>query len=334
MKKIVFVVLMMPLFLGCSKNRLKVDVSDIEADVKITRLEKLMFEKDPGIFQSNMERVLDEHRPFFDIYTQYVLKIGTADSSNFEAYLGYFLTDTVITQVADSTLSFFDDFDPYHKQLVDGFKHYKYYFPYKPIPAIYTCISGFNESVFTTGPAVGIALDKYLGADCVFYGYLGIPRYKSRRMYPERMIPDLFYSLYMSEYTKDDPADNLLSEMIYQGKARYFTEAMCPALPDTVLLGYTEKQAEWCRENETAMWLFLVEHKLLYSNERLIIQKYTGDAPFTNTFSNESPGKTGSWLGWRIVHEFMDQNPEVTLPDMINKYSAQQILAFSGYNPN
>jgi hypothetical protein len=44
------------------------------------------------------------------------------------------------------------------------------------------------------------------------------------------------------------------------------------------------------------MWTFLVENRLLYDVERLTLQKYTEDAPFTNTFSNASPGKNRSMV--------------------------------------
>ncbi|MBN1925607.1 MAG: hypothetical protein JW798_07225 [Prolixibacteraceae bacterium] len=334
MKNLILFFALAIIFFGCKKDRLKIDVSGIEANLNITRLEKLLFERDTVKFRENLLLIESEHRDFFDIYTAYVLKIGTVDSAWFYQDLNHFLTDTVFSRVADSVLFLFNDFEELQKMITNGFRHYKYYFPDKPVPDVYTCITGFNESVFTTGDAVGIGLDKYMGDNCIFYSYLGIPRYKAQKMYPQKMVPDIFFSLFMAEFPKNEKTDNLLSEMVYQGKALYFVEAMCPSIPDSVLLGYTQNQTKWCSQNEEAMWTFLAEHKLLYNSDRLIVQKFTGDAPFTVSFSNESPGRAGSWIGWRIIHSFMERNNDVSLKEMIENYNAQQILSQSAYFPD
>lgn len=148
------------------------------------------------------------------------------------------------------------------------------------------------------------------------------------------MVSDLFFSLFITLFPYQEPVDHLLANMIYLGKALYFTEAMCPDLPDTLLTGFTGQQSEWCAANEEAMWTYLAEQRLLYDTERLTVQRYTGDAPFTSTFSDQSPGRTGVWLGWQIVRSFMNQHPEVSLQAMIEAYDAQTLLAQSGYNPD
>ena len=332
MKYLSFIVLIV-LFISCKRDKLNINVSNIEVTTATTRVDKLLFEKDQTTYASNLEKIKNDHRTFFDIYSNYVLKIGTFDSPGFETYLKTFVSDSVISRVADSVKFVFNDFSKTEKQISDGFKHYKSYFPYKPIPAVYTFISGFNQSVITGDSVIGIGLDKYLGADCIFYTYLGIPQYKSAKMTPQRIVPDLFYAIFITEFPYRDSIDNLLSNMIYQGKALYFVEAMCPSLPDSIIAGYSPKQMKWCKQNEASMWTFLVEQKQLYDIERLTLQRYTGDAPFTNTFSNESPGKTGNWIGWRIVQSFMKKNPEVTLPQLLQMKNAQEILSRSGYFP-
>ena len=125
----------------------------------------------------------------------------------------------------------------------------------------------------------------------------------------------------------------------YKGRAAihealYFTKAMCPELPDSILMGYSSKQLRWCKENEQKMWAYLVEKKVLYDFERLTLQKYVEDAPFTNTFAKESPGRTGSWIGLRIVQSFMNKNPKVTLKELMGMNNAQLILNHSGYFPD
>jgi hypothetical protein len=321
------------LVFSCKHNPLNVNVSGIEMKLKINRMENLLFVIDTSTLTNNLEIIKKNHSGFFDIYTNHVLKIGTSDTPGFNNYLSSFINDTVISRVADSVKFIFNDFSKIEKQLTEGFKHYRYYFNDAPIPEIYTCITGFNQSIFTCDYGIGIGLDKYMGSDCIFYTYLGIPQYKSANMHSEKIVPDIFYSLFITDFPYRDSLNNLLSNMIYQGKILYFTKAMCPDLPDSIIMGYSSKQLKWCRENEQQMWSYLIEKKLLYDFERLTLQKFTGEAPFTNCFSKESPGRTGSWIGLRIIQSFMNKNPKVTLKELIELNNAQSILNRSGYFP-
>jgi hypothetical protein len=333
MRNIIIVACFILIFFSCKPNRFKVDTSSIEVHLKINRLEQWLFEKDPVSFENNLVKITDGHTDFFSIYTNYVLNIGTPESEGFRENLNFFLTDTVITRVADTSLILFSNIEEIENQLTKGFKHYKYYFPENEIPEIYTCLTGFNQSVFITDNGIGIGLDKYLGSDCVFYTYLGIPQYKTNNMHPQKIVPDLFYSIFMSDYPFMDSLSNLLSNMVYQGKAIYFIKSMCPTLPDSIIMGYTANQINWCKAHEPTMWTYLVENKLLYDTERLTLQRYVGDAPFTATFSDESPGRAGIWLGYKIVLSFMNKNPEVSLNELIALNNAQEILNKSGYYP-
>lgn len=331
-KKLALGLMLIALF-SCKNDRLKVDVSTIKIDLKITRLEKMMFGVDLRTLDKNLEDIMTNHLGFFDIYTSYVLNIGTTSSPNFRTNLNTFLNDTVISRVADSVMIAFNNLDHLKEDLNKGFKHYKYYFPNASIPNIYTCTSGFTKSVFICNDGIGIGLDKYFGSNCIFYNFLGIPQYKRANMHPKKIVPDIFYSMYLSDYPYNDSLNNLLSNMIYQGKALYYTKAMCPDIPDSIIMGYSSMQLKWCKENENKMWTYLVERKIIYENERLTMQRYIGDAPFTNTFSNESPGRTGCWIGWRIVSAFMNKNPEVSLNQLLVMNNSQFILNRSGYFP-
>lgn len=319
---------------ACTRDRLNIKVSEIEAKININRFDQELFDIDASEAPSHLEELYSSHSQFVDLYTQNILKIGPISDIEFNQYLNAFLSDTVIRKVADTVRVRFADFNSISKGLISGFKHYKYYFPQRNLPAIYTYVSGFNESLIIADELIGISLDKYLGNNCVFYQYLGIPKYKIENMIPDKIVPDLFYAWALTEYPKGDSVNNLLANMIYQGKLIYFTQAMNPELPDSLLIGYSAEKLRWCKYNEASMWSYLVEKKLIYSIERLDLQKYIGDAPFTNVFSEESPGRTGIWLGWQIVQSFMNNNPEVSLEELMKTNNAQKILSQSKYYPD
>ena len=63
----------------------------------------------------------------------------------------------------------YNDISDIETSLEQGFKHYLYYFPDKPVPKIATYISGFNYAIITTDSILGIGLDMYLGSNSNFY---------------------------------------------------------------------------------------------------------------------------------------------------------------------
>lgn len=322
------------LLVACQQNRLDVDVSNVKVDLKIKRYDQLVFKTDTSELVGKLMASYAEDSNFINLYFEDILRLGDLHKEGFSQYLRHFCTDTVISQVADSVLMEFHDFSGLSEAMEDGFRHLQYYFPDKTIPEIYTYVSGFNQSMIVADGFMGIGLDKYLGSNCIFYRYLGIPQYKIKNMYPLKMVPDLFYAWAFSEFPKSETSENLLSEMIYQGKLIYFTEAMCPDLPDTILMGYSAKQMDWCKQNEPKMWSYWAEHKLLYSVDRLDLQKYIIDAPFTGTFSQESPGRTGVYTGWQIVRSYMNTHPETTLEALMLNHNSQELLTQSGYFPD
>ena len=86
------------------------------------------------------------------------------------------------------------------EELTKAFKHYLYYFPHKKIPGIYTCISGFNNSIITGDSALGIGLDRYLGSDCKYYFQLQLYKYQTTKMNPWNIVPDCMYAWASTEW--------------------------------------------------------------------------------------------------------------------------------------
>jgi len=215
-----------------------------------------------------------------------------------------------------------------------AFKYFQYHFPDKTVQTVFTYISGFNQSVVTTEDIIGISLDKYLGRDCFYYEMLSTaPDYKVKNMYKKKIPADVAYAWGMTEFGSNPEKTTLLDNIIQEGKLMYFTEALLPEAHDSLLIGYTKKELEWCKKNESQMWMYLVEQKLLYSNKRMDIVRYINDGPHTSGFPLESPGRAGVWIGWQIVREYMNKNQKITIKELMENKDYQGILNASGYFP-
>lgn len=337
MKYLKFILLslfLVALFLSCHRNPLKVDISQISEEVEVVPFgEKLFDLKGKDTLQAVTE-LSNEYPDFFNLFTYRIIRIGGIDDEDFPKLIKTFLTDTLIDEVKTKTYQKFSDLRWLEKDLQKAFKYYRFYFPDKELPIIYTYISGFNQSVVTAENIIGISLDKYLGRDCAFYSQLSsTPQYKVMNMYKERILPDVAFAWAITEFEDPNSATNVLDNMIEKGKMMYMVDAMLPDTPDSLKIGYTGQQLEWCQANEVPMWTYLIEQKMLYASKRMDIVRYINDAPTTSGFPLESPGRTGVWIGWQIVRQYMKMHPEITLSELMANKDYQKILNESEYDP-
>ncbi len=334
-KDIVFILFLTTvLFSACKRNPLKVDLSKVESEVEVVRFDDKLLNFEGKDTLAAITELSNTYPDFFDLFTYRIIQIGGIGNDNFPDLMKLFITDTLIQDVKIKTDSVFSDRDKIEQQIVKAFKYYSYHFPKKELPTVYTYISGFNQSVVTAENIVGISLDKYLGRDCSYYQHLNTtPQYKILNMRKERMIPEMVYAWGISEFEDPNSATNVLDNIIQKGKIMYLVDAMLPTTPDSLKIGYTTDQLNWCKMNEVAMWTYLIENKMLYSNKRMDIIRYVNDAPSTSGFPIESPGRTGAWIGWQIVRQYMKKHPEVTLEELMKNEEYQQILNESEYDP-
>jgi hypothetical protein len=121
--------------------------------------------------------------------------------------------------------------------------------------------------------------------------------------------------------------------MIYNGQIMFFVKSMLPGHPDSLVMGFTSSQMKFCSMNEDRMWEYLIEEKLLFETDRMIISKFTGYGPFTADFTRESPARAAVWIGWRIVEAYAKNNPDESLADIMHEKNYHRILTLSKYNP-
>jgi hypothetical protein len=331
------VLLFMLCFASCRKDPYKVNISSIKADIEIKRLEKDLFSVNPDELIQELPELKEKYGSILQLFS---LAINTGDINDptFGDFLVRFCTDRQNNDVYNLTIQKYPDLEAVEEGIEEGFRHYKYYFPDKFVPEVFSCITGFNASILTISgePLLGISLDKYLGADCEYYPGLGIYNYMTAKMTPDYIVTDCMYGWASSEWdfpTMNYPADNLLAEMIHEGKLRYFARCMLPDTGDELIFGFTPDQMNFCRNNEGRMWQYLVENDLVFKTDQFVIRKLVGDAPFTSYFTNESPGRAAVWLGFRIIESYMIKNKGTSLEAIMSNINVQDILESARYNP-
>ena len=313
------------------RSPLIVDVSDIDVQVNVERFDVDLFDNyDSNVDRLNILKI--KYGDFFDLFNQYIIKIGPCDIDTYNNALEIFLSDYTVLESKHAVDSLYGNLDNINEELTDAFKHYKYYFPNEDVPRIIAFIAGFNHSIVTTNEFIGIGLDKYLGLGNHLYNLMQIPEFAQFEMRPECIPYDCVKAWAEMKFPYVDSSENLMRKMVYEGKIMYFVDAMFPKNDNAEKMSYSLYDIDYCENHERDMWGFIVENKLLFSTDFVKIKNFTESAPFTKDFGNDSPPRIGIWLGWQIVKSYMENN-DVSVLELMQNNNYQQILNLSQYDP-
>ncbi len=328
-------------FIAASCNNKKgPDVSQINLKISVERFDRELNKVNTSNLTLKTEQLRKKYTWFYDDYMEQILSVGSPSSDpSYLTMLASVLQNKDYLELRSSVEKTYPDFSPHEQNLVDAFKHVRYYFPKQRIPRLITFISGFAIQTPIGNDYIGIGLDMFLGTQGErFYPALrqSIPQYIARRFTPENITPRVIEAFVREDmFTEDDKDRSLISKMIYNGKVLYMMDAFMPEVQDTLKIGYTAQQMQWCKDNEGGIWAYFLENELLFDTDYMKIQKYLAEAPFTPGLgeNSESAPKLGVWTGWQIVRAYMEKNPDITLQKLMLEKDAQKILTESKYKP-
>ncbi len=315
---------------GCKSpgNRLDVDISKIKIpEVVIHRYDLDLFRMDPGKLSAGLIHLQPQYRFF--------LGSGVPDTAHLRALKEYLENERNRTLFSEVERQF-KDVTPIEQELTEAFRHCLYYFPEWKVPVVYSFISGgdYMNPVHLADSVMLIAFDCYLGRKNEFYVRDALPLYRINRTDPGYLLPDALDAIGTSLFPEGVPGNNLLAQMVEAGKRLWFIDAMIPATAGYLKIGYTEEQYNWAVKNEEHVWAAIIENDLLYSTSGQVMRTFLSDGPFTAEFSKESPPRLGEYIGWRIVGQYMQEHPEVSLRALMQEQDAQKILTQSRYKPS
>ena len=315
---------------SCQKNdpayKAKLDITPKPYNLEFDRYEEVLFNLDTNDFQAELMNVQDRYRVFL-----------SGDLNNLDAvqYLKDFATDPFSITLYENVKAVFSDLKHIEPVVEDVFAHFHYYYPEIELPKkAITCITGVHPDeppVQIIDDQLVISLDWYLD-DEELYDQIGMPRYMSLRRNVSTLAKEVAEQLYMYYLYEWRKQGQIVGEMVFYGRRDFFVEAMCPELPDSVLLGYSSKQWQWAVENEGQVWADIVGNRRLYDASLDAYMMFFGDGPFTQAYSNDAPSRLGEFFGLNISRSYFSNN-EVSLQDLMQRKDLQNVFQDSGYKP-
>ncbi len=327
---------------GCQEDERESipDVSHIQMELNVQRFDQSVFQLDTNSMAESFDALDQKYPHLTSLYFDRVLALPSKTQeerlSNAKAYI----TNVNSRNLYDTVQLVYPKLDKIEDDLVKAFKYFKHYFPSFNAPHLYAIISdfGYQRFIFPDGEqdGVGIGLDMFLGEN---FPYKELdpqnPSFSDylTRAFNQDHVAKKVIELILDDQMPQSPGIRLLDQMITNGKKLYLMDKILPFKNDTVVMEYSLKQLEWCKENELQMWSFFVDENLLYETNGQKINKYLNPAPTSPNMPAMAPGRTANYLGWQIVKAYMRKFPETTIMEMLQISDSQDFLEKSRYRP-
>lgn len=317
MNKILILLLVLLISFSC-KNEINtdVDVSNIDVNVEIDRFEQQFY----TTTTATLPKIKSEYPYLFPVYNSdsiWLQKIKDVDE----------------IKLFNETQQVFGDFIKETLEIEDLFKHIKYYNTSFKAPKVITLVTNldYESKVIYADSLLFVALDMYLGKENPIY--IDFPAYISKNFEKQQLVVDIATEISKRNFNITRKRQ-FLDVIIDEGKRMFLIESYLPKHSKASLLGYTLKEYEWAVNNESEIWKYFIENKLLYSSDADLRTRFVDKAPFSKFFidiDKETPGSIGVWLGWQIVTSYMNNN-NVTLQQLLQT-NADEIFNKSKYKP-
>lgn len=332
---LVQIMLLLVIIQGCSESK-KVDVSGVKIDLSTYDFYQDFRTFDTTACTSETQRLADTYPSFFNFYLDTLMGVGNIDTLNTSLCdkISFLKNNKDLRFLSDTILTVYPNTDKQNAQLKSLFKHIKYYIPEWKVPNIYFFDGGLRLwSVVIYQDYVAIGLDMFLGKDFQYYASRQIPTYMSERMEPTQ-IPVLTAKALYEDLSKlsIQSATDFLQMMIESGKELLFMRYVLPDFAENELFSLSEEKYKWLEENEAQIYNYFITHDMIYSTVMKDNLKYIQEAPYSPGMPTESPGKTGVYIGYKILLQYI-QNTGASLMSTITNQDYQEIFEKSHYKP-
>ena len=314
-----FPIVLMLLFSACSRETERVE---------IRRFEQLLFQTPPEA----LKETLKHEQKRFDCP---VLNLQP-DNPNYMAMLQGFVTDPLILRVWHSTDSLYHDLAWLETSLGTALAKARRCCPEIEYNRVFTLITAdfqnYDNRVFCYGKDMVISIDRYAVGSMQDLHFFGMPAYLVNLCRKENLLADCMAAAARSHIVMPEGDPTFLDYAIAEGKVLWLLDQTLPDTPDSVKIRYSGAQLQWMRDNVENVWGWLIQNKVLYSSDLAQLRNLIDDAPKTNAFGEGSAPRTGAFIGWQIVKQYMKKSG-VTASQLFAEPDSRKLLETSGWRP-
>ena len=323
---------------GCEKDKplqhidLKPEAKELEVQFK--RFDDDLFNADLSNPPVACQQLYQKYGSFFCNFVENDLRLAQCQSDSVGRLLTPMVQNNDIQKSRQEVKAFFTEakITALKTDFTGLVQRWHHFFPDSLVPSIVFYQSAWNNNIAPVDSAIGIALDCYLGAGHSITKKLPkeiFPDYKKANMDERYIVPDAAKGwVAMQSRSYYQPGD-FLNELVFYGKLMYLAEALVPEVSDARMMTWSDEELQWAEKNEYRVWKEMANEKVMFQTRKFEIARWFDDAPFTNAqaIPQDSPPQLGVWMGWKIVRQYMEANPTITLQQLLEEKDNRKILA-------
>jgi hypothetical protein len=276
---------------------------------------------------------------FFCVYLESIIKAGHCDSIATSKLVQGFVSHPDFRDLKSEIERIYpqERLDSLHEKILVSSLRFQTLFPNMKLPQLIWMNSGFNAGTYSTDEYLAVGLDFYLGNNNRMTKSVPFPQYQKDDMTREQLVPNAIKNMSYYHLLKLDTLrseKDMLSEMIFHGKAHYLAWLAFEDIHDSTLMAWTSKQYTWVQSHQLNIWKEIARQEVLFSKNRSEVQKWFEYGPFTNAENvpQESAPQLGVFMGLQMVKSYMEKHPEIPVSQLLKEDNAQKIL--QAYKPN
>lgn len=308
------------LLVSCSNDPLNIQVESKNLGTNYINLDSIFVHTQEGNLLSSLLHSKLIQGEILDYELGHCLGVGSLLDTGTTNRIKLFVNDVFVKRVENRISEKFGKLQSQKTKLNSGFSYLNHHFPAGKIPKNIVFINSFFASnVFCTEHEIAVGLERYLGPETDVIKELPSQdffQWVKDRMRVEYLERDVLTAWIMTHYVSENK-ENMAAAIVNWGKIIYLTEAAFPKIAPHLLLRYSKKDYDWSLKNEYPFWKYLVQQKLLFSKNERDMANFLNDAPFTAGLPEKGPDRLGQFLGWRMIHAYMEQNPETSLEELV-----------------
>lgn len=318
-KKFIFYFLVLTL-IACDRNPLDIEPFAKKMPISFVNLDSLIKNAPSKDLISKITASSLRKNEVLSYELNHCLGVGDLQDSGTLERIQLFLQDPFIARLEKRIDERFSNLNQQKSTILNGFLFLNHHFPKGKIPEHVVFMNSFFASnVFCTEHEIAIGMERYLGPETDVIKELPSQdffQWVKDKMKIEYLERDVLTAWIMTHYVPENK-ENIASAIVNWGKIIYLTEAAFPKMEAHLLLRYSKKDYEWSLKNEYPFWKYLVQQKMLFSKNERDMANFLNDAPFTIGLPEKGPDRLGQFLGWRIIHAYMEQNPDTSLAELV-----------------
>ena len=246
------------LLASCTKNE----------DVTIVRLDRQLFS---GKSPDSVRALLNRNQAISQLYFN---ANGAGNDTALVRELTNRANNPALNELNAQIQADYGDMTDLRNQLAEAFVNIKKDFPDFRAPKVATIVTGFlGPDLVITDSLIVIGLDYFAGPKAKYHPPTQeFPQYILRRYQKEYIVPAIVFAI-SDKYNATNRADQtMLADMVYYGKGYVFTKTMLPEVPDSLVIGYSDKQLTQTFNAQDVVWAHFIDNQLLYQTNPAIKQ--------------------------------------------------------------